>query len=378
MLILISATPSYADNVVLDNKGYSREELIDDFLNVAFSDTPWNADAGVEDLKNFHKAYVLPQPTLWERVKKYFIDSPSFDDSYMARHFFYKHRRKPSPEALMQRNLITKWGMNELKYGIDWPVDTILSKAEAKYVYGPNSPYEGISGPQLKPSEVLLEQYDVFYNHIVRSIVDLMKFTDRDMSVLKPDSYIDRSVDHARIRIVPYTRWRPRSWLVYDYHDFSPDTHEARLMNGVLFQSYTRGVIDGYLLPVKDHSVDMAICKVMPNMEEERVSALLNECMVRTLGLPGFSFNANSLLSHWHTDEGIVDIAKRSITRVEIAQEDVDFFSRKIPEYDRFMIALLYCPQIKSGMTQIQVKDIFESDKLCFERAINFIKEAGE
>jgi hypothetical protein len=251
---------------------------------------------------------------------------------------------------------------------------------------------------------------------IEKQLPALSQAIGKEINIIHPRDVWDSTSEHARIRIIPDANMRYRSWL-QSPAPYGGDAYpsEEGFLNGVLFQSYTRRYFDGYLLPENNHEIDMSICKVAPHLDVIFYTALLNECLVRTLGIPGMSNSSDSVLSHWHTKpETLLKYSawfkigdrfadpmgeKQKLKYADMLEKQANVYDdpkkleqadamRKafendkreildeqklksfstITAYDKFMLQILYCPNIKNGMNPSEVREILSTTESCFKK----------
>ena len=383
--------------VIIAGKEYSKSEIIEDFLRVAFSDIPWNADAGEEDRKKIYDSYFpKDQPT----IKKENTGNP----------FWYsKHQYYVGKGALYKRNVINKWDKEEITIGFFLPYSSRINEPRAT---DHNMKYYRYSFEKIMKDGREQKVKDVI-SVIVKNLPTISETIGKPVSIIRPRDVWDSTSEYARIRIIPDNLMGYRTW-VQAGDEKLPNAMEEKFLNGILFQSYTRRYFDGYLLPDSTHEIDISICKVDPYLDVVFYHALLNECLIRSLGLPGMSSSSKSVLSHWHTkpehllkystwfkigdrfadpvgEEGklrYADMLEKSAERYNNAQKieqakemrgayknekrapldehQMATFSEITP-YDKFMLQLLYCPDIKSGMNREEVREKLSTAESCFK-----------
>lgn len=399
------AAETMVKSFVLDDRTYTKEEIIVDFLNVAFSDLEWNADAGEEDRQKILNYYISKNPKLTKSWRDYFFDSNTEANQNKGKYinklvpWLSPHLAKNMDAPLNERNVIAKWPGTTLSIGIDWPRYT-LSKENPYGRYAPKAyttPYTPRGFGQY---------YDLLLAKAEAQTKALANATGLDIRVVPPDSMVETNQNFPRIRIVPDTVKSVRAWEQGD-SNYHPVIDEESLLNGILFQSYTHNYFDGYLLPDSHYDLDLTICKIDPTLEDRFLTALINECLIRSLGFPGISKNPHSLLSFWHTipeltlyerrkkttafklaDQEIVSFMDKSALKGYEDRGQDEFAERKkmntfwitldenlvssfsnIPAYERMILSVLYCPDIKPGMGKTEVEGILRESDKCFARA---------
>lgn len=377
---------------VLDGEIYRKPELIDNFINVAFSERPWNSDMTPEDRDLMYQRFFGPEPQPWPTAK-----SAGF--SWEGIPWFKPHLGENIKLPLNPRNVLSRWDGMSITVGIDWPrfmEDGSKTRWERNAHPGymendPTSPYsfEGAESFYPKFTEIIKKQLSA-----------LSEATGADIRLIEPLDKADRTRNYAKIRVIPdgtpALKVATPSPGGYTFH---PNTVEIALFNGVLLESVTRSYVYGYLLPDSSLSLDFAVCKVDPSLEDVMLAALLNECLVRTLGLPSMSENEESILSYWHSrPEERLNFTRYSFESGGEIIESATFegdderydamgkheaadqlrkstqwislklpFGKKIPKLDLVMVSLLYCPALKSGMTPEQARAVLEKSDVCFQ-----------
>jgi len=165
---------------------------------------------------------------------------------------------------------------------------------------------------------------------------------------------------------------RPPGFSVAWNSIFYRDAVEPALTTAVRFTPYT-GVrpeefvqgrdntrqVDGYLLPNSDNSIGMSFCFIyVPT--NERLPALVRECLIRSLGLPNApQLVPKMILGLWNGD--IPEQLRRIILGLNNPPADVKEqlvsttewgpSSPPITEFDSFIVKTLYNPSIRLGMS---------------------------
>lgn len=387
------------DKIRIDGVEYKKSELIEDFINVAFSDLPWNSDMKPEDREDIHRRFFSGgYPDAYQTLKRLGVTTDAVP--WMAPHIGEKLTL-----PLNKRNVLSRWETEDITIGIDWP----------RYVPGEEGQkrYEYYARKRNYSTQYSIENAANYYPRFIKAIKDqlelLSQVTGKTIRLIEPSDIQDGSEGYARLRIIPsYVRDRRVANPGPGYR-FHPQIFESTLFNGILFESFTSTYFDGYLLPRQNYVVDMAVCKVDPSLDDALFIALVNECMVRSLGLPSISASERSLLSLWHTkDESPLGMSMyafksgRDIYESKIYRGDDERLEAEgklheaerrrrgkvwivipkktllafggLPAYDQALLRLLYCPDIKSGMSVEQVEEVLNKDSRCFE-GLNSIKQ---
>ncbi|HPD83557.1 MAG: DUF2927 domain-containing protein [Alphaproteobacteria bacterium] len=107
----------------------------------------------------------------------------------------------------------------------------------------------------------------------------------------------------------------------------------------------------GYFLANEKNEIQMSFCFIWEGHEFEIERALIQECVVRSLGFPNLSGGGNpdSLLSFWNNKE---------IWTQETHKKMIETPPNGLLEGDKYLISLLYDPSIKTGMDYYTVEKL--------------------
>ena len=198
------------------------------------------------------------------------------------------------------------------------------------------------------------EAEKIVEDEINKNVSDLQHLTHLNVSYL-PHSQ-DNSESKANVRIVLVADPKAESWisdfkrgdgisksLAYD----QPTPVDIRSLitsdsASVNFTSASRRQVDGFLF-ANGNDIDGAYCFIWQEHGAEVIRSLVRECLVRSLGFPGASSRlkeVNDSLSLWN--EGGPD-AQSSIS-----------------ELDKYLINLLYDPQLKAGMSDLDLMHLVQ------------------
>ncbi|MCU7840772.1 MAG: DUF2927 domain-containing protein [Candidatus Thiodiazotropha sp. (ex Troendleina suluensis)] len=139
--------------------------------------------------------------------------------------------------------------------------------------------------------------------------------------------------------------------------DFLGDryVYEPTFKNGVLFE--TSDIVDmfAYNLPNAKNNIGMTICKINMELDAQISRVLVEECIFRSLGLPGFL--------NKHHDKKI-----SSIFALDRVNTSPSYYKGLPSEYDYRLISLLYCDAVKPGMNQVEVREVLMKNRECFKQ----------
>jgi len=334
------------DPVRIGEKTYSYAEIVEDFLNIAIPKYLWLEDADEYTRREVEEG----------RKEHYQPDNPS---SFISRlpesiteHFL---RSNGSP----QDHVINKWG-NEITIGLG---------------------------------------YTVFIDQILKVKADLEKLTGIPVRFMKPYEEMENPFigkPSARLLVIPI--WRETTYRnISQGHRGLVNTMGPYFQSGIGFTPFETFQINGYLLPKADNAIDYSVCRISPRRYNEALTrAFVTECLARALGLPELSkTNNKAALGYWNEETGRKDkeiFDNRNKIEREIRAKGgwdaVVEYQKKHGKYeyphhlvktnglengflpyDRFMIALLYCDDIKSGMNMHDVIYVLKESDRCVRQA---------
>ncbi len=341
-----AAQASLQKKIILDGKEYTKEQLIEDFLNIAFSKKDWpiSNDPGstnaIEDYKLGRTAngaicctpaskekLLMNQgiqvddfsPTenflihlglgwLFPRWRFDFEALQPFSKSPVFSEYFYR------PHGIPDREGVYKWTRQKVKIGFYWPRQN-LSNMPNPWWHGDITRENCDDNLFLSADNRLLRagECQEIADHVNTLIPELEKITGLDLHLQMPWEDAENTLeDYARIRIIPvFLNPQKNFFKIFRYGTPSKQemlTHDivAREVNLVGAVSYTtdvRSQVDGYLLPEADNSLGMSVCKIMHVVGRDMMKALITECLLRALGLPDISkSNDRALLGNWNKE----------------------------------------------------------------------------
>lgn len=352
------ATPPIPAPITIGGQSYMPNQLIRDFSRIAISKHSWLDDAGQD-------GELTPVSDSYTDLKTYPLAE------YLLRNNGY-----PRLQA------INRWE-KEITIGIGWPKQEMLVAGTADATR--------ITMPGLDPwGREYKEAYPLFQEQIEALIPTIKHITGLPVTYISPEDENDvvklgRGVswEHvARIRVVPTELTATRT--AFPMHG---NTIEKRFLAGVAFTPFEFGQVDGYILPNADNTIGFAACRINPRFDAVLVKALITECLARSLGLPNLSgLNNSAALGHWakaldaYIDSQVKKQTKGKdnngtavmnvIRRLGEAStfpvtNDTQGLETGFSDYDKWMISVLYCSEIKTGMNIYQVERVLQQDNHC-------------
>jgi hypothetical protein len=117
--------------------------------------------------------------------------------------------------------------------------------------------------------------------------------------------------------------------------------------------------VDGYFVTNDKNEIQLSVCYLpMHPAYGDRFIGLLNECLMRSMGLPGAiremvtEFDPPSVLSYWGDDQ-------QWSPRLLINSHSDTIARQNISSLDWFLLETLYHPSVHAGMTVKQVYNLF-------------------
>ena len=326
---IVTATVVSADEppkaISLDGQGYTLGEVLADFLDVAFTDKVWRENRS---------------KTAFARALRNVHDSVDNESIRTSTPWFVEYLT--TPNGLPKSGVINKWD-DDITIGIGMapPADRMLLLGS----------YDGVN--------------EVIQAHVQSLLKPLQQATGRPVALLAPGDRRDSGGTYARIRIVPTKEMSTPDGTFGG----GPFLYERSLWSGVLLEN-SRNMM-AYLLPRSDNRLGMVICKINPKTEGSLFKALITECLVRALGLPGLLQGESAVaasigqplvtvLGGWQ--DGLADSSTMGDDNADLSSAAV---LQPISPFDLLMLSLLYCPAIKPGMTKNEVVQAVSSEFQC-------------
>lgn len=308
----------------LGGQKYSKSALISDFINISINEYGWLDDApkfsGVAPVYKGELEFLkATQPFLHEFIT----------------------RKNGYPV----KGGIVKWD-GPITVAIGWPFVTYDS-------FGGNKVKK--SGSGMDPWGESQQPVPAIFKGQLRDLVEeLNKLTGMSIKLIENDLSAD--FQSARIRIIPTRLHNAR----LNVENLDAYTIEPYIKAGVPFTPFELKQVDGYVLPNADNSIGYAVCRISPQLDQIFLRRTMAECLVRSLGLTMLSKqDADTVLGHWNNGHHKHPVDSNKLP-------DVATY-RSFSEYDRFMISLLYCKEIKKGMIADQVRTVLNLSDDCFK-----------
>jgi hypothetical protein len=380
---------------------FGKEDLIRDFIKIAFSETLRDEETG-EDAKYLFRRFLQHRFVFDkklkenENIKEILPDIPDVAD-YQRQKDEFENMMYPWAQEYLRRpngfpkvDVINKWKDKEIAIGIDWPIYTLN---------GWPGTIDMREGQPVSTFSAFRDRHQDVYQEIRGSIEPLLPKLERASGIkfrlqMNSDPR-ERTKEYARIRIIPintiglYNYFKFHRWYYFYSNviggNFHLETDMNNWLGGVTFTPFTRSQVDGYLLPHEDNSLGMSFCKVLPIVGKEMLKALITECVVRSLGLPNLSQeNETAILGNWNKaydgDSKLMPLDGRAAviggggnpgyvkpTKEEFAKVKKDIKPAQFSEYDALMLKLLYCPAIKPGMDKYAAITELAQDNTCWK-----------
>jgi hypothetical protein len=308
--------------ISIGNESYTRGQISADLLAAGFANELWieNVSTNNENIGKAIDGFLETSSQL--KSGNDLKPAVLFKDLETAAPWFYPYIStldyRPDPLKLH------KW-KKKITIGIGWP--NRKKEPSVNYASYNNARIE-VYGPQI---EAILQEF----------IPSVSQAISRDIEYVPLGDPQDSSADYARIRIVPEEQFPiNRNWFgelgvrpsVYDY--------EPYLWSAIPMAGGKIRIRDGYLIPDSNNNLDFVVCKISMQLPKEELKVQIQQCVVRAMGLANYTLTKESSLSRGNT-------------------------SRLINDYDLKLLHILYCKDIKSGMSKIDVLKVFTETQQC-------------
>lgn len=285
------------------------ERNVAKFLSAAFSDKVWNQELSEEDFaKSLYtfKGGARAGDVLYERTKR---QAP-----WLADHIYWKN-------GLAKANGLHKWN-SRFSVAFGFPDYDGGKREDWQYSAngsGYNENLDYAAYPKIKLAVKTL-------------LPEIEKLSGLPASFLELGSRIDTTHEYARVRILPVPRALSRRApsLLQDHpYGWYPSFDLHRLWSGNLSDG-PHDKLQVIYLPAKSYDLDLVLCFISTAVPNDVLSALVSECVIRSLGLPGKVSDKKSLLGNWQEGKKSSPVTMSAV--------------------DAAMIKTLYRKEIESGM----------------------------
>ncbi|AGH98347.1 hypothetical protein [Micavibrio aeruginosavorus] len=295
--------------IMLDDQVYTRGDLIAAFLNSAFSNRFWNDDVVNKDGSSLFGAmvgyYMKGENGTYETEKKY--------RPWIADHI---HR----PNGWPKSGVVNKWPQSKISVAFGWPA----------YSQGQNfssiSPYNKKEGDKL---------YSSIEKSVRKTIPQLSGGGAPSLTFMPMGDVDDATENYARIRIVPTNSLKARYVNNPGVDSYQVELQERGLWGGVMIDA-SDPLMEAYILPDHNNNIDLVVCKINLSATEGDVDRLVPKCLMSALGLP-------------------------ELSKVQ-SPDSVGYATA----YQKYLLKLLYCPAIKSGMDKADVFQVLADSGRCW------------
>ena len=132
---------------------------------------------------------------------------------------------------------------------------------------------------------------------------------------------------------------------------------ESFIKTGFKFSDHpkAKNQVHGFYLANEKNEIEMSFCFIWDGHEYEMERALIQECIVRSLGFPnlGGGGNPDSLIGPWNNFEA---------WNQEKHKETMKTPPNGLLDGDKYLISLLYNPSLKAGTDYIAASNIFDAE----------------
>lgn len=360
---------------------YTRDQLVIDFIQVAFSKSIWQETT---PFRNIHERFFLH---FYQREHKKDNLIGVVKNTPWAHEFVFRDLGHPKFDGL------NKWTVDKIEIAFGWPP-----------ALGTLQNWE--------PSEQNHHRYQsIIKPHIVASITKIENAIDIPISMIERKK--ETTNDFARLRIILYDDASAKNYFKMEPDQRKTFVHpvtaignfQKYLVDAVRFTPVSRSQVDGYFLTDKDNNIQLAICLLNSKNDDALLKSLTTECLLRAMGLPEVSrLSKTSTLSNWnraydpYSRRYILDgsllldtiptekpmlpdvVTKRDARKTSVKEDnrntDVQVYSdmasshviQEITEYDLALLRTLYCKSLVPSMSRYEVLTTLYNSDNCFKK----------
>lgn len=312
------------------------------FLNLAFVKTVWGDNTTAALLQNPNDGLSFDNRFIHRKYATLSNEQLGNLDANIpwAREYITRVNGVPPFPA------INKWDTN-ISIGFGWPT----------FLVNLNFPTSPLNAQV--PSDVL--------EYVKEAATSLSSMVGHEVKVYTPSN--ETSKEHGKLRIVflddmrnsrsHFKLDRAVSTLPFD-DNRNNFTHgiEPAFIGAVEFTHESRSQVEGYILPSPSGSIERAVCYIWSGHSASMRKSLVLECMLRSMGLPGYSYaNMSGLLGNWNAVneaiskktslDGFPPSEKLSQNHQE-SHAPIDV-AADITNLDKLFVRILYRSNIKAG-----------------------------
>ena len=355
---------------ILDGEKYTRDRLIMDFMNAAYS------------------RHILKQQHILSNKNHWFFGffdaaTPEKLGKQLKRHpeqfSEYIFRRQGRPKFAV----LNRW-KKDMRVGLE--LNDISDQGHHKKLLLEMSPHIQSLSEAISP---LSGRKIVFIGEVNDCLADVdicISITDAFSEDNRFKAFKNKETGHY----VPIS-----DQGFYSLENFFSDA--------VQFTPTSKSQVRGYFISDNQNNINFAACQIWPYMDTGMMKALMTECMLRSMGLSDLVLGSNSsALRAWNKaydahvsidfmygeEQNNLEILLLKSASAEEAddilakwkkkQEDEKFLAKmkdvKLPEllsdYDRQMLKLLYCSEISAGQDAYQVIHTLYNSGACFFKSL--------
>lgn len=235
-----------------------------------------------------------PFRSFWKFDKKY--GALSTAQGYKTRYpwlYEYIYREKGMPDY---------WGLNKWAKPVTISFGLPLGLKPAA-----GTPDDNAALSEETAVEPTDETRKIAEEEIKAAIPFLSENTGLNISYLPPEKETEENISTLRIVFLkdppenPLQQWRGRG---PGRLSFRKDIAARYLHTAIHFTPDRSHHVRGFYLPEADNSIGMAFCFVPQNHPPDMLKSMIRECLVRSMGLPGYvAAWPNTLLGPWNEPE---------------------------------------------------------------------------
>jgi len=348
----------------IGNKEYTKDQLVQDFMRVAFPRYLWVEDMPLSEGRFYTSPVYNP----------YSQSDTEFPPNWIKE---YIQRKKGFPDF----GGVNRWAGDEITVGIGLPPIPV------------EQPVHGELQDRVKNIvSTFVPSVKAATGKVLRFITPNEETKDHyaGLRIILDDTfYIDNKFKSQRL----YSRFPPyHTPFTYGYYS----SFELDLIGAVRFTPMARSQVDGYFIPDERNRIRMAVCRIWPDHQGDLFASLVTECIVRALGLPEVSlWDQRAALGTWNSvydpiskrsvldgpdvNDGLrkrvdsaqtaeekkvmTDIVRQSFVQGLLKKEDAVL---SLTEYDAAILKMLYCEKIEPGMGRYEILNVFYQSNDCF------------
>ncbi|GJL49763.1 MAG: hypothetical protein NPIRA01_09900 [Nitrospirales bacterium] len=322
------------EQIELDGRTLTKKQILDAFLDIAFTQNILLKKGLGQNSLSFQ---IQPD----EHIKRSLFFEPRMKSEYpwLYPHIYLKH----APPKILS---INKWVI-PIQVSLGMPNDLRPITGQAYHffkIYNADKTFSPSEDSIVKLKGLIQTINEISDISAALALEETANhFGNIRIVFVEKEHFKDSEYKHPKYMMVSFSTGGPRT---EDFRSFYGA--EKKIKTGFVYTAEAEKQVDGYFLTNSKNEIQMAFCYIWSGHPVEMLDALMQECVLRSLGFPEATITTPySLLGLWNEPEHWLPADKPLL---EIPS--------KLSEFDRYMLKILYSPELKPGMDYVEAQKV--------------------